>query len=74
MLFAQRLCKRFFSQKRLFLWGNSKYLKKKPMDMTKYIEGKVKKVGIGQNHMGIITECGKLYMMGTLHFYILSLL
>ena len=56
MLFAKRICRRFFGQKKLYLWGSSKYLKKTPKEMTKYIDGQVSKVGIGPNHMGIITS------------------
>jgi NAD+--asparagine ADP-ribosyltransferase len=64
MLFARNISKRFFGKKNLFVWGKSKYLNDKPTDITDKIDGKIKKVGIGSNHMGIVTECGKLYMMG----------
>ena len=64
MLIARSITKRFFGKKNLYVWGKSKYLNDKPVNITDKIDGKVSKVGIGLNHMGIVTECGKLYMMG----------
>ena len=69
MLFTRQLCKRFFGKKKLYLWGDSKYLNKKPKGMSKYIDGEILKVGIGSSHMGIVTKCGKLYMMG-IHLFL----
>lgn len=65
MLLARTISRHFFSKNKLFVWGGSKYLPKSPTDISADIDGNIRKVGIGTNHLGIVTDCGKLYMMGT---------
>lgn len=42
---------------------------KGPMEMTDHIDGEVKSLSMGPNHSGIVTKCGKLYMLGIIHLF-----
>jgi hypothetical protein len=64
MITTSKTLKRFFSKTKLFVWGSSKYTNKTPIDISSFINGNVKNVSLGPSHMGIVTECGNLYLMG----------
>ena len=66
MLTASKTLKRFFNKKKLFVWGGSNYTGKTPKDLSSYILGDIKGVSMGPSHMGVVTECGQLYLMGIL--------
>ena len=60
---------RCFGKKRLFIWNNKGFLAKRPREMTDYIDGEVKSLSMGPNHSGIVTKCGKLYMLGLVYLF-----
>ena len=70
MLLRNSLNRRFFGKKSLYIWGYNSHMGKEPRNISSMIEGDVSTVGIGEKHMGIITSCGKLYMMGNISYII----